>query len=95
MTVGDEGFVRGYIGDNVTEAQLRKLWQSVLLSAWSEASGGKILTSESEETKERYRKEAREWLTTDGEDLFLVCESAGIEFASVVSLSRKKFGGER
>lgn len=78
--------------DQTFERGHRKLWQNVILGAWSDASGGNLRSSESEETLRRYRTEAREWLSTASEDLRIVCEWAGVDYNIVLEKAMKKWG---
>jgi hypothetical protein len=74
------------------EKNYQKLWQNVFLAAWSDASGGNLLSSESEETLARYRVEAQEWLMNPSDDLRMVCEWAGLDYLVAMEKATKKWG---
>lgn len=70
----------------------KKIWQSVILRAWEDATGGFLVTNEGKDTAKRMRTEARKWLMEGGEDLRMVCEWAGMDVEAVVERSREEFG---
>lgn len=76
---------------------IRRLWQRVLLFAWSDATDGDLRIGEEryqKETVSDYRNAARHWLMEDTEDLREVCTRAGLDYKIVIEKAEKEFGGK-
>lgn len=71
---------------------VRRLWQHVLLIAWSDANEED--SSQSPGHRERSRLAAVQWLTIYSRDLHEVCENAGVDYKEVMKKAKENFSGE-
>lgn len=73
----------------------RCLFRTVIRRAQLEAEGMHLVCVTPHETQEQLRKEAREWITTDSEDLreiWELCEFDGVTLEQFLEKSRGKHG---